>query len=202
MSKWRLAESLVTLRDEINTRFPERSKSSDGAKGDAAHAKRKSFHNPDKHGVVCAIDITHDPDNGADMGMITDYLVAHAQAPLSHVIFNKRIASNMSGWKWVKYSGANQHIKHAHVAVAQNPMMYDLTAKWLDGYGAPAKPINTRLYVNNKEVSVLDMRLDGGKIYMPLSAMAKMLDGVNGVKASLSWNAKTKTAKMTVRSVK
>jgi len=81
-------------------------------------------------------------------------------------------------------------------------MMYDLTAKWLDGYGAPAKPINTRLYVNNKEVSVLDMRLDGGKIYMPLSAMAKMLDGVNGVKASLSWNAKTKTAKMTVRSVK
>ena len=196
-SKWRVAEALVVFRDEIYILFPANSKGSDGAKGDSLHAKRKSFHNPDAHGVVCAIDVTHDPENGADMGMITDYIIAHARVPLSHVIFNKRIASGRSSWKWVKYTGKNQHIKHAHIAVTQNPVMYDLEAKWFEGM-TPAKPVNTRLFVNGKQVYELDMRIHGGKIYMPVAALAKLLDGVNGVKATCTWDAKTKTAKMTV----
>lgn len=62
---WRLAPALVTLRDEINKRFPNRSTISDGTIGDAAHASRDSDHNPwvidtDGVGVVTAIDITED----------------------------------------------------------------------------------------------------------------------------------------------
>lgn len=200
MPKPRLAESLKVLRREIDFMFPMRSKKSEGWIGDAAHAKRKSFHNPDKHGVVCAIDVTHDPKHGADMGAITEYLRTHARIPLSHMIFNKRIISGRSGWKWVKYSGANQHIKHAHIAVFQNPIVYDLGSEWLDGYGSASKevtPIDVKLLVNGKPMEFIN---EHGTIYVPLKVLTEKLHGVNGVKATLTWDAKTKTAKLTVRS--
>ena len=47
----------VTLRDQVNRRWPKRDKRSDGWIGDAAHSQRASFHNPDKRGLVFAIDI-------------------------------------------------------------------------------------------------------------------------------------------------
>jgi hypothetical protein len=65
---WRPAKSLIQLRDQINQIAPNRSKASDGTIGDAAHASRASDHNPwvreGDAGVVTAIDITHDPDDG------------------------------------------------------------------------------------------------------------------------------------------
>ena len=43
---FRLAESLITLREQANTIFPNRSKASDGWIGNAEHATRASDHNP------------------------------------------------------------------------------------------------------------------------------------------------------------
>lgn len=63
---WRLAHSLETLRAQVNAKWPNRSKSSDGSIGDASHSSRLSDHNPDPSGVVRAIDITHDPLSGFD----------------------------------------------------------------------------------------------------------------------------------------
>ena len=57
---WRLAGSLVTLRNEINAAYPGRSKVSDGSIGDTSHSARVSDHNPDAGGVVRAIDVTQD----------------------------------------------------------------------------------------------------------------------------------------------
>src|SRR5215472_9581086 len=64
VKQWRVAKSLARLRTQINDAFPQRSKSSDGTIGDAAHASRSSDHNPwivdDGIGVVSAFDVTHD----------------------------------------------------------------------------------------------------------------------------------------------
>lgn len=65
MASWRMARSIVTLRDELNAQFPKRPKSADGTIGDARHqsAGSGSDHNPwvkDKNGqgVVRAFDGT------------------------------------------------------------------------------------------------------------------------------------------------
>src|SRR5688500_3284745 len=66
--RWRVAKSLLTLRDEVNQAAPQRSKASDGTIGDAAHCRRQSDHNPwvrdGNIGVVTAMDITDDPTHG------------------------------------------------------------------------------------------------------------------------------------------
>ena len=64
----RLCAAGVTLRNQINFRFPKRDKASDGCIGDSAHAKRRgwglngkgSYHNPAPNGYVHAIDIDED----------------------------------------------------------------------------------------------------------------------------------------------
>lgn len=113
---WRLAKSLVTLRDQYNSEYPGRSKVSDGTIGDAAHAARQSDHNPDKNGIVRALDITHDPKHGLDIAVEAQRLVDSGDPRLYYVIANGRIW----GWptkKWSKYTGENQHFHHMHISV-------------------------------------------------------------------------------------
>jgi hypothetical protein len=56
MKPW-LCAAGVQLRDQIDTWYPDRRSTSDGWIGDARHSASKSDHNPDKSGVVRAIDI-------------------------------------------------------------------------------------------------------------------------------------------------
>ncbi|MDQ4032995.1 MAG: peptidoglycan-binding protein [Actinomycetota bacterium] len=139
---YRLAASLAELRDELNSRFPDRDKTSDGWIGDAAHAKRTSDHNPwvkDNKGigVVRALDI--DAGHGADTGigrLIADHVVRLGKAghPAlgkgAYVISDRRIASTTSGWAWRRYSGANPHISHTHVSVSLGQSGYDSPRSW------------------------------------------------------------------------
>lgn len=134
---WRLAKSLVVLRDEINQIAPNRNKGYDGTIGDAAHAARPSRHNPNKNGVVCALDITHDPAHGMDIHTtIRNYLKSGKIHPdLTYVISNRQIARRSNNWVWKKYSGSNAHDKHVHFAVGlgsdSNPTPpYDNTVAW------------------------------------------------------------------------
>lgn len=116
--KWRLAEALVKLREQVNALAPRRSKASDGTIGDVAHAGRKSDHNPDARGIVCAIDITHDPAGGMDAGQLAETLRLRRDRRIKYVIFNKRIFSSaVSAWEWRPYTGANAHKKHVHISV-------------------------------------------------------------------------------------
>lgn len=130
--KWRLAESLKTLRAQIDTMAPGRSKKSDGSIGDAAHASRDSDHNPwvkdDKgQGVVTAIDVTHDPAHRIVGQELAERLIKDGR--VKYVIFNRRI------WKartrsWEPYRGPNAHSHHVHVSVQPDPDLFDSKAPW------------------------------------------------------------------------
>ncbi|TDC63871.1 peptidoglycan-binding protein [Micromonospora sp. KC207] len=135
MSGWRLARSLEVLRAEVNTIAPGRSKVSDGTIGDAAHRGGASDHNPNAAGVVCAIDLTHDPAHGADMHRIAEHIRTRRHVAAKYVIWNRRIASASSGWAWRTYTGSNPHTKHMHVSVGTGPDgkstgPYDDTSPW------------------------------------------------------------------------
>lgn len=126
MADWRLARSLIILREEINRAAPARSKISDGTKGDAAHAGRASRHNPNDAGVVCAMDITNDPAHGMDVHALAERLIGLARTgrtnpDFEYVVSNSRIASRTSGWAWRPYHGINPHEHHVHFAVGRGP---------------------------------------------------------------------------------
>ncbi len=133
---WRLARSLETLRDEINTAAPRRSKVSDGSIGDTAHSSRASDHNPNGAGVVRAIDVTHDPAGGLDCNeLATDLAGLIGTHPAlrsgGYLIWSGRILSadrRSEGWR--RYTGSNPHNHHLHVSVATAAAGYDSTAPW------------------------------------------------------------------------
>lgn len=138
MPNWRLAASLKALRAQIDAQFPNRSKVSDGSIGDTRHSARKSDHNPNGKGVVCAIDITHDPDGGVDCQQLAQALVTNRDPRLKYVIWNSKIASGNHGWRWRDYTGANAHKHHLHVSVVPDENHYDQHSEWNLGF-APAK---------------------------------------------------------------
>jgi hypothetical protein len=132
---WRVAKSLLKLRDQVNQKAPHRSKASDGTIGDAAHASRKSDHNPwvkDGHiGVVTAMDITNDPADGCDAQALVNSLVTSRDPRIKYLIWNRRkVSSSVQPWVWRKYTGKNPHNKHCHVSVKSDKAHYDSTAAW------------------------------------------------------------------------
>lgn len=135
---WRLAKSLTRLREQVNAKWPERSKQSDGTKGDDAHASRTSDHNPNKNGDVTALDLTHDPAHGFNSYKFADWLMIARDSRIKYVISNSRIASGSDGpqpWVWRKYTGANKHDHHVHISVKADPVVYDNGRDWfIDGY--------------------------------------------------------------------
>lgn len=117
---WRLALSLQTLRDEFNEAFPSRDRTSDGTIGDQAHSSRASRHNPNRHGVVTALDITHDPESGCDVHAIARRLARDPHPELAYIISDRQIASRPY-FNWGSYGGSNPHTRHAHFAVGVGP---------------------------------------------------------------------------------
>lgn len=128
---WRLAKSLEILRKQVNDAFPNRSKVSDGSVGDTSHSARKSDHNPDKRGVVHAIDLTHDPKSGFDSYNFAEALRRMRDKRIGYIISNGRICSpDIRDWAWRKYTGANKHDHHVHVSVLHEPRLADSTEAW------------------------------------------------------------------------
>lgn len=154
---WRVAKSLLILRDQINDLAPNRSKTSDGAIGDAAHASRASDHNPHVTdggmGVVTAIDITHDPANGVDAGKLAEAVRASGDPRIKYIISNKRIAG--PGQPWRAYTGSNPHTRHFHVSVKATKADYDSEEPWEIGELTPdleAAPVRVRPTIHTGSV--------------------------------------------------
>lgn len=186
---WRLAHSLTVLRDEVNAAVPNRSKASDGTIGDPRHQGTGSDHNPNSEGVVCALDITHDPAGGMDAHALADHLRSHRHPQLKYIISDWRIASSRNDWTWRTYTGVNGHSSHIHVSVGVGPSgqsapgTYDSTASW--GVAtAPAHPTPSPPSGGTGTVNVpLPVLRRGAGIPTPSGAV-RSLQGLLNVKAS------------------
>lgn len=126
-----LTKSLTRLRSDFNVRFPSRLTTSDGWIGDYEHQQGKSGHNPDdtagsqpeytdpdSKAEVRAIDVDKDlrASDGTTMQQVCDAIRGNERdrKRLAYMIYNRRIASQSSGWAWQTYSGSNPHTEHAH----------------------------------------------------------------------------------------
>ncbi|XTZ16421.1 hypothetical protein ACQSSU_03190 [Micromonospora echinospora] len=115
MAAYYLAPALAVLRDEINARWPNRDKASDGWIGDRAHQATRSDHNPNDRGSVNALDIDRD---GVDVPAIIAAIEAHPSA--HYWIFNRQIADRDDGWRPRPYTGSNPHTLHLHISIRQS----------------------------------------------------------------------------------
>jgi len=113
MMTWRLARGLEKLRQQVNAKYPNRSRVSDGTIGDRAHSLRVSDHNPVK-GVVHALDLTHNAAKGIDAHALAERIRQSRDPRISYIISNRRQTSARTGWSWVPYRGKNPHSGHAH----------------------------------------------------------------------------------------
>ncbi|MGX9571526.1 hypothetical protein [Mesorhizobium sp. f-mel] len=139
ISAWRAAKSLLTLRSQVNSLAPSRSKKSDGTIGDPSHRSRASDHNPwvkdGTAGVVTAMDITHDPDHGCSAEAIANAITQARDSRVKYIIWNRKIANSSAvggvpAWSWRNYSGRNGHTHHIHVSVKPEKATYDSETAW------------------------------------------------------------------------
>ncbi len=122
--KPKLCKAGQQLREQFDDCFSDRDRTSDGWIGDSRHSARKSDHNPDEQGWVRAIDIDRDlsgkpkPDI---MPYVADQLriLAKTDRRIAYLIFDGKIASARSLWRWRKYKGINQHRTHLHCSFSR-----------------------------------------------------------------------------------
>lgn len=139
----RLADCLVTLRNQINDHWPKRDHGSDGTIGDAAHLAEGtgSDHCPWLDNTVRAIDVDVDGINAAWLAESlrkTGAAGDHRLTGGGYVIYNHKITtSDFSAW--ADYHGGDPHTSHVHVSVTRNPKGFEDASPWafLDHTPAP-----------------------------------------------------------------
>lgn len=173
-----LAPALVKLRDEVNERFPNRDKASDGWIGDTSHRARPSDHNPCRtctgrsNGIVRALDIDISPDGKPNVDLRKRLLKICVGDPrVWYVISNGKIYSRTHGWTAREYLGSNPHFAHVHISLnganGVAPEGNFDTSDWFPE--RKPKPLPTRLE-NFREsrpdwdVNILDRAIANGRI--------------------------------------
>jgi hypothetical protein len=122
----KLCKGGVTLRDQIDRRWPRRDKKSDGWIGDEAHNQRISDHVPNDAGVVRAIDIDENlgtMSNGGTARILANQLIDYAASGLpgsnrlKYVVYENRIASGTYRKTWFSWRHGNWgHTAHIHIS--------------------------------------------------------------------------------------
>jgi peptidoglycan hydrolase-like protein with peptidoglycan-binding domain len=132
---WRVAKSLLELRSEIDARWPNRDRRTDGTIGDERHCGggNTSDHCPNAAHVVRAFDADVD---GIPAAWLAEHVRARGAAGDArlanggYVIYNRRIASWSHGWTWRAYTGDSPHTDHVHISVSLDASGYDRSASW------------------------------------------------------------------------
>jgi hypothetical protein len=147
MASWYVAPSLEQLLREVNARWPDRDKTSDGALGNLSHQATKSDHNPDwdDGGVVRARDIDEDLQGSStpyphfQTGRGADPLVQEllarcrsgAEKRIAYLIYEGRIFSATYDWVANPYYGVNAHGHHAHISIKHGDRYENDRSLWL-----------------------------------------------------------------------
>lgn len=122
------APCLEVLVREVNARWPNRDRASDGWIGDTSHqARPTSDHNPAPPvtGVVRAQDIDKD---GINMNAVLNAVVGDHR--VQYVIFNGSWCGRDTGWAWRPYYGTNPHDKHVHISIRHGAQYENDTQSW------------------------------------------------------------------------
>lgn len=106
----RLSGNLVAIRASIWKRYGRGI--SVGWLGDRAHRSRKSDHNPDGRGIVCAID----PMLRVGPRAASIVKAAKGRSDLAYIIYNRTIWSASYGWRARRYTGSDPHTGHVHIS--------------------------------------------------------------------------------------
>ena len=114
MDDWYLAPALQVLRTEVDARWPDRDRTTDGTVGDVAHQARTSDHNPNSRRSVDAIDFDED---GVDPWAILAAAKRHPSA--RYFIYEGHLYHRLRGWVAEPYDGLNPHDKHCHLSIDQ-----------------------------------------------------------------------------------
>lgn len=135
--EWTLTKGLQNLINQVNTRWPDRDKSTDGTVGDANHASGTSGHNPDDSafnnaewdGDADDLSEVRAWDMDADLrdpGTTTQELVDHIRhlpgvgSVLRYIIFNRKIYRSATGFAPEAYTGPSPHTGHVHFSGARS----------------------------------------------------------------------------------
>jgi hypothetical protein len=118
-----LCKAGETLREQVNAKYPDRDKASDGWVADARHiAQGTSNHIPfGPTAIVRALDIDKDL-SGRPKPDLMPYLAdqlrecAKTDGRIDYIIFDGKIASKKKNWNYRKYTGSNQHRHHLHIS--------------------------------------------------------------------------------------
>lgn len=162
MPNYRLAKSLEVLRSQINAANPGRDKTSDGWIGDTSHKTRKSDHNPNKYGVVTAIDVDEDLSPGHDAMPLVRALQASGDPRIKYIIYEGKITVKGDIAKWKAYHGVNPHKHHFHISVSSDRGLYDDETPWnLTGILAPDAQPELRRGAKGEPVKRLQKALRG-----------------------------------------
>ena len=121
--KPKLCKAGQQLREQFDDSFPDRDRSSDGWIADARHiAAGTSDHIPDTEtGIVRATDTDRDVSSKAKPDLMPDIAdqlrrLAKTDKRIKYIIFDGKIASAKSLWRFRPYKGSNPHRHHMHVS--------------------------------------------------------------------------------------
>lgn len=117
-----VAPALKVLLRQVNDRWPERSKASDGGLGDKAHDERCKAAGTGSglcdHSEGRAIDITLDETNGPPLDELVE--LVRKDPRTRYVIWKRRISNpTIEGGAWRAYDGS-PHDRHFHVSVLES----------------------------------------------------------------------------------
>jgi len=106
------APALVALRDQLDARWPTRSRLADGIVAHHANPPGSDHEHGD------ALDVTFDPERGPDLEALAATLLGDQRT--RYVIFNRRIAKpGLDGGTWRPYAGPRRdpHEGHLHLSI-------------------------------------------------------------------------------------
>ena len=166
-----LAPSLVVWRAELNARWPQRDKTSDGWIGDTAHSARVSDHNVGARNLVHAFDSDEDldgnpADGGPELAGIAEMLRASQDHRVKYVIYEGRIFAGRFGpapWAWRTYSGVNAHRRHLHLSIHSTVAAETDTRSWFPAM-TPHVPQEDDMPTPAELVAALNQAAAGGQL--------------------------------------